>query len=465
MEGKIFEGLHQFADEREGTTTRLLELPWMEGPIDGPEVDTLETLGTISSADEELGDRFIALRWIRDGISEDELTAVHGLRWLALQQVGELPDTSIRVNRENIGKALNLPWVQDDITKTESNLILELGKFSFGAYDTEYETAGAALEMPFLRSADPTDRLMVAGLRILAQRDMTSEVLNHPRFRGGITEESALEFAATAHVANKEETRRTLEPGYAKIETLSRGTKLTPNMTVSIVRVGTKSHPETIEGTWKAVEFLERTMQTPFPVGHVLVVLSKETKLGIAAGQQVGLAIYHIPYDEHADITREILISGLTHEAAHHYWGPGETAWSNEGMAETLKYIYEAETEIRDRIPSRPPTGPGNCKADDLETLEKGEHQRPIGQTDYCPYYLGASLFLELLEELGTDEFNRRIQELHRVYEAARNVGVYPTAEAYKYTDIHGLRQVFHDQLEIVERHWSGRMNAPENRP
>ena len=127
--------------------------------------------------------------------------------------------------------------------------------------------------------------------------------------------------------------------------------------------------------------------------------------------------------------------------------------------------MYAAEMRIRDGIPPRPPTGPGNCKADDLERYEKREYQRPIGALNYCPYYLGASLFLELLEELGTDEFNRRIQELHRVYEAARNVGVHPTAEAYKYTDIHGLRQVFHDQLEIVERHWSGRMNAPENRP
>ena len=78
---------------------------------------------------------------------------------------------------------------------------------------------------------------------------------------------------------------------------------------------------------------------------------------------------------------------------------------------------------------------------------------------------LGASLFLELLEKLGTDEFNKRIQELHRVYEAASKVGSYPVEEAYKYTDIHGLRQVFHDQIEIVERHWSGRMDAPENRP
>ena len=133
-------------------------------------------------------------------------------------------------------------------------------------------------------------------------------------------------------------------------------------------------------------------------------------------------------------------------------------------MADTLKYMYGVKTGLLQEMPRKSPRGRGNCEAHDLERFEKKEYQRPIGQSR-CPYYLGASLFLELLEKLGTDEFNKRIQELHRVYEAASKVGSYLVEEAYKYTDIHGLRQVFHDQIEIVERHWSGRMNAPENRP
>ena len=55
--------------------------------------------------------------------------------------------------------------------------------------------------------------------------------------------------------------------------------------------------------------------------------------------------------------------------------------------------------------------------------------------------------------------------ECRRTHDAGFPEMVNLAAEAYKYTDIHGLRQVFHDQLDIVERHWSGRMNAPGNRP
>ena len=238
-------------------------------------------------------------------------------------------------------------------------------------------------------------------------------------------------------------------------------------MKISIVRTGTKSHPKTIEGAWEAVEFVERTMQMPFPVDHVLIVLNKEAVSDHAAGNQGRFHISYIPLDEHANITRKMLLRGLAHETAHYYWGAregGQTAWVNEGMADTLSHIYEVEVGIRNEISPIPPKGRGNCEAYDLETFEKGEYERPIGMLDNCPYYLGSALFLELREKLGTEEFNRRIQELHRVYEAARKAGPYLESESYKYTDIYGLRQVFHDQLEVVEKHWSGRMNAPENR-
>ena len=443
-----------------------MELPWIQGPIGETEASAINAIYPAAGVDDRrLREKFMSSPWLRDGISQTELTALYGLMWLSIKDTSGAGESSDwRPNDEALRKVISLPWVQDDITKTEADILLRIGKLSFQKHDI----MSTVLDMPFLRTPNDTDRMAVSALRSLTVKDMASEVLNHPQFRGGITDENTILFAAAAFVRGIEETRRMLEPGYAEVETLSRGTKLTPGMKISIVRTETKSHPKTIEGAWKAIEFVESMMQMPLPTDHPLILLNSKAVPEYASGLGGQFSIKYIPHDEHSDFTREILLLGLSHEVTHYYWGGvsgGKTKWVNEGIAETLKYMYAAEMGIRDGIPPRPPTGPGNCKADDLERYEKREYQRPIGALNNCPYYLGASLFLELLEELGTDEFNRRIQELHPVYEAARNVGGHPTAEAYKYTDIHGLRQVFHDQLEIVERHWSGRMNAPENRP
>ena len=75
----------------------------------------------------------------------------------------------------------------------------------------------------------------------------------------------------------------------------------------------------------------------------------------------------------------------------------------------------------------------------------------------HCNYYLGQSLFLELLENLGTNEFNKRLRELYRLSLSAK--------ESDQDPGIDEVRQAFHDQAEIVEKHWSGKLNAPENRP
>ena len=74
-----------------------------------------------------------------------------------------------------------------------------------------------------------------------------------------------------------------------------------------------------------------------------------------------------------------------------------------------------------------------------------------------CNYYLGQSLFLELLKNLGEEEFKKALRELYRLSLAAM--------EEDRTPGIAEVRQAFHDQLVIVEKHWSGKLNAPENRP
>ena len=75
----------------------------------------------------------------------------------------------------------------------------------------------------------------------------------------------------------------------------------------------------------------------------------------------------------------------------------------------------------------------------------------------YCNYYLGERLFLELLETLGSEGFKAKIQELYQVGRSVREGGDSP--------GIAEVRQVFAGQRSIVDMHWSGALNAPENRP
>ena len=74
-----------------------------------------------------------------------------------------------------------------------------------------------------------------------------------------------------------------------------------------------------------------------------------------------------------------------------------------------------------------------------------------------CSYYLGGELFRELLKHLGVEDFGARMGKLYQMSVATLETGGLP--------GIAEVRQAFHDQSEIVEKHWSGKLNSPENRP
>ena len=70
---------------------------------------------------------------------------------------------------------------------------------------------------------------------------------------------------------------------------------------------------------------------------------------------------------------------------------------------------------------------------------------------------LGELLFLELREGLEDAEFSENLRDLYQLSLAAQ--------EADQTPSIAVVRQVFVDQAAIVDKHWSGALNAPENRP
>ena len=114
----------------------------------------------------------------------------------------------------------------------------------------------------------------IRGMNSMAYDGLLYGLLAHQTLRNGITDAQTTLVTAVGTVWDAEEIRRMLNPGYSDIEVLSEGTKLTPNLKVSIVRTGTKPQPWTATGVRDAAEFVEQTMQLPLPVGHVIVLLN-----------------------------------------------------------------------------------------------------------------------------------------------------------------------------------------------
>ena len=97
------------------------------------------------------------------------------------------------------------------------------------------------------------------------------------------------------------------------------------------------------------------------------------------------------------------------------------------------------------------------CEAHDLKMVVDLAVRTDNMAQFRCNHYLGLKLFRELLETVGNEEFFATLRQLYRLSLASIQSGNNP--------GISEVRQAFHDQSEIVEKHWSGKLNAPENRP
>ena len=84
-----------------------------------------------------------------------------------------------------------------------------------------------------------------------------------------------------------------------------------------------------------------------------------------------------------------------------------------------------------------------------------GSRQQPL-VLNRCHHYLGYRMGRELLEALGQEEYFARMRRLYHRKEALVAEGIDP--------GIAEIRELFPDQLEIVERYWSGDVGNPEEK-
>ena len=342
---------------------------------------------------------------------------------------------------------MGLPWVQDAISEVEYDVIDWLG--NLGAHDTPI--LATIITMLFLQTPDTTDVLALRSMHKLAQEEALAPLMDHASVLDGITEdETTLVTAVGTLYRDIDEISRMLDPGYASIEVVTAATGLQS----SIIRTGNQPQSWTADALADAVDFAERVMLLDLPVDHVILVLNDKAVPGTAAGSNYGFAIGYLPEYEQMQDTFEgrAFQQGLVHEVAHYYWRESEN-WIDEGLANTIEYMHGTDNGLS---PGQLKTRREDCEAHDLEMLS--EWDAPIGSPEYdCNYYLGERLFLELRESLDDAEFSEKLRELYQLFLTAQ--------EADQTPGIATVRQVFIDQGGIVDKHWSGGLNAPENRP
>ena len=417
---------------------QIQRFPWVQDGLSQLETNTIDELVYMGADEIDSLRTVLGLPWLQDNILETEYEAIDRLGVLGYH------DTA------NLTSVLSLPWVQDAISETEYDIIYWLASLG---YDDEKAVA-AVIAMPFLKSPDTSDVRAIRGMHRLAYKSVLSALTSHPAFQADITDAQTTLVAATGAIRDTEEIGRLLDPGYATLETVSSGTKLTPDLKISIVRTGSQSRPGTVEAVKDAVEFVERVMGLPLLVDHVLLVLNDQAVTTDYAGTNYGFAIGYLPEYEQRQDTYEwrSLQAGLVHEVAHYFWR-GNADWVDEGVADTVEYMYGLENGL-----SRGQLQPHrkDCEAHDLAMLSEWDPDTSSSRY-LCNYYLGQGLFRELLESLGAKMFGEKLQGLYRRTRTEQEAGQTP--------GITEVQQIFTGQATLVDKHWAGALNAPENRP
>ena len=344
-----------------------------------------------------------------------------------------------------------MPWVRDGVGKWESESIEWLARM---ARDNE-GAASRILDMPFLETHEPSDAAMLYSLYDTGRRGKLHLLMAQQMLSEGIEDTEIPLAIAGAFIASRGDPNtleRLLDPGYADVETLERGTEQSPHMKFSIVRTGSEAQPWVMDSLFDSLELLERTMGQPLPVSHVVAVISDESTCGCTTG-----FAFDVPPEWHKarkDSPEGQRFQGHNvHELSHYYWREIDQ-WVNEGIARVFEYLYGVAFGLD---PVAYKNWRGRCEAHDLQMHMDLTARRTPDEYN-CRHYLGGELFRELRQHLGTTEFTTRLNQIHRLYVEEKE------QRGDRHLGIDEVRRVFAGESDIVEKHWSGKLNAPENR-
>ena len=324
-------------------------------------------------------------------------------------------------------------WLGEDPTRARRETADRLSQL--WAYNPAL--VGRIMEMPFMASHEPADTGAVAALAYLSIRDPAAvdSIMAHSSLAGGITDGQTHAVAlAYGSVSFGGSATRTLEPGLLHVTSLKGRLPFSGQVSIT---VATESPAETghlhpsIE---KWLGWLEEYLETPLPTANVLVHYGRGLP-SPATGGNVGVSVIHPP-----GYAAPAKFHWTQHELVH-YWFVGNEGWIDEGLAQALTSLMEADgTGVTPSPRSRPCSGGGKI-VDTIGATPQGS------VADWCTYNLGELFMLALYDRGGPEAFRR----------GAGALAVTAQARAYPPLGLEDVRAAFAhipEALGEAERLW-----------
>ena len=134
-------------------------------------------------------------------------------------------------------------------------------------------------------------------------------------------------------------------------------------------------------------------------------------------------------------------------------------SWLNHTPVKTFEYVYRLDGRNRANVPERVLNTiheRSGCEARNIAHLEEMNPPLSDRANQLCHHYLGYWMGRELLEAVGQDEYFARMRRFYHHKEKL-------VADGYE-PGIAEVRELFPDQIDVVERYWSGDVGNPEQR-
>lgn len=338
-----------------------------------------------------------------------------------------------------------LPWASDGLNAADKAAIDEILYIAV----KNAATAQALVAMPFLQTNDAASRHALESVNDLLRAGNTSALYASRIYQSGITNEWTPVVAAAGAVDEPDAVAAYLD-GSVSVRQERYETDYTPNLAVTIVRpAGSAAGGVNPDLVAQSVRLAENIMRMPLPTDNVIIVVDDRAATGGFSGTNHGFAIGL--EQESETKSPERLLNILVHEVAH-YWWHSNADWIDEGVADTI--AATASTQ-QGHIFTAHPNRRQDCAA--VNISEIGNAPRSYSGQFYCNYYLGEKLFRALQENAAPSDF---IAGLQRLYQLSREQPAPQTRQDYR-AGIPQVRAAFPDSADIINRHWSGDLNAP----
>ena len=454
-EANAIHGIRWSAKYFPALSEQMLRTSWVQDDITDVEGAVIHRLYRIVRVDPALADATLSMSWMGDEVTEAESEVIQYL-YRAAQRTPALAE-----------RILQMPWLPDGVTQTTSEVVdsLEL------IYRHDERVALSLLEMPFLQTVDPDDALALSAISYMGRRSEDHlDALKESRiFKNGITDELTTLVRAAGTIRDSDALARWLVPGYADVEVSTGRTTLTPELTISIFRDQGAPKPETMAELVRIAEQLESLMQVPLPNPRLVFVISDQAPSISANGISQGKR-YDFAYGLRGDrenlqrfasqyaTGRNMLPSVVIHELGHDYFGNELKSWLNHTPVKSFEYVYRLDGRDRSETPEQVLNviQRRDCEARNIAHLEEMNPASSDRGNRLCHHYLGYWMGRELLEAVGQEEYFARMRRLYHRKEELVAAGVDP--------GIDEIRELFPEQLEIVEHYWSGDVGNPEEK-